>query len=255
MADRSTIEELQTAVEHKQQELRLEAEPERRNTLLAQLFSLRTLLRAEEEELYFSLELPEPLPEDLSGLSFEELEALEIATGLQQRFLQIAKRELSPEDQESKLNRARALALQDQGLSTELERRRAEAYEPGPDGAPVYEPSGYEAQPGMVKSRPENNGYYVEQFRNHPWYPAILTAHLELEELIPGYNITQIKEKFGGLRYYFSYPDPIVLREDRPAYSTEDKIRAIADRIIARAEGWAAGYEHAQRTDELLTDD
>lgn len=28
-----------------------------------------------------------------------------------------------------------------------------------------------------------------------------------LEQWIPGYKIRQIKEKFGGLRYYFDFPD------------------------------------------------
>jgi len=137
----------------------------------------------------------------------------------------------------------------------ELERIREESYSPGPGDAPAYEPLGYAAIPGFVKSRPENNEHYVEGFRNHPWYPAISSAHRQLEELIPGYNISQIKEKFGELRYYFSYPELIPTRDDWPAYSTEDKVRAMVDRVIARAEGWVEGYEAAQHTTDRSIED
>ena len=35
------------------------------------------------------------------------------------------------------------------------------------------------------------------------WAPIVLKCHRELQHLDPGYRITQIKEKFGGLRYHF----------------------------------------------------
>lgn len=36
------------------------------------------------------------------------------------------------------------------------------------------------------------------------WQPIIEKLHSQLLDLDPGYQILQIKEKFGGLRYYFS---------------------------------------------------
>lgn len=35
------------------------------------------------------------------------------------------------------------------------------------------------------------------------WAPIVMECHRQLNHLDPGYRITQIKEKFGGLRYYF----------------------------------------------------
>ena len=35
------------------------------------------------------------------------------------------------------------------------------------------------------------------------WAPIVLKCHKELKHLDPGYRISQIKEKFGGLRYYY----------------------------------------------------
>lgn len=34
------------------------------------------------------------------------------------------------------------------------------------------------------------------------WYPIIIECHERLLEIAPDYKILQIKEKFGGLRYY-----------------------------------------------------
>jgi hypothetical protein len=39
------------------------------------------------------------------------------------------------------------------------------------------------------------------------WYPLIEECHSELKAVDPNYEILQIKEKFGGLRYYFETLD------------------------------------------------
>lgn len=96
--------------------------------------------------------------------------------------------------------------------------------------------------PGFVKSRPENNDHYVEQMKDHPWYPIIKETHDKLTELIPGYNIGQIKEKFGGLRYYFDFPDVIVVNE-KSWLNTEKKVRERANAFVTYAEAWVDGYE------------
>ena len=106
--------------------------------------------------------------------------------------------------------------------------------------APKDEPKGYRSAPGYVKTHPENNDHYVEQFKDHPWYHAILRAHEDLTQAVPGYNIVQIKEKFNGLRYYYQLPDEL----------DTDEYRARADRIIAFAEGWCAGFEYYSYTEE-----
>ena len=45
------------------------------------------------------------------------------------------------------------------------------------------------------------------------WMPIVLWADKQLAEIDPHYRIDQIKEKFGGLRYYFS-SDLIVEDQD-----------------------------------------
>lgn len=104
---------------------------------------------------------------------------------------------------------------------------------------PVEEPRGASARAGFVKTRPENNDYYVEQFKDDPWYPIIKQAHDLLTELIPGYNIAQIKEKFGGLRFYIDYPG-------MPEELTKGE-QSIADKIIRYAEAWVDGFEFARK--------
>lgn len=71
---------------------------------------------------------------------------------------------------------------------------------------PVDEPAGYSSTPSFVKSRPENNAHYLAQFEGDPWYEVLVALDEDLEQIVPGYNIAQIKEKFGDLRYYVDYP-------------------------------------------------
>jgi hypothetical protein len=108
----------------------------------------------------------------------------------------------------------------------------------------VPEPQGASTAMGFVKTRPENNDVYVSRWQFDPWYPAIEYAHRELSRLIPGYNIAQIKEKFGGLRYYFDFPEEIAVGEDREHYTwlgTVEAIRQEAQNIVRNAEFMAEG--------------
>lgn len=87
-----------------------------------------------------------------------------------------------------------------------------------------------------------SNEEQVEKWRDHPWFPIIERTHRALEELIPGYMVIQIKQKFGGLRYYFRFPDPM------PDFErlSEERLRARCKETVMYAEGWVDGYEHAQ---------
>lgn len=40
------------------------------------------------------------------------------------------------------------------------------------------------------------------------WYKLVLDCDKELSDIDPKYDLQQIKEKFGGLRYYFQPSDP-----------------------------------------------
>ena len=68
---------------------------------------------------------------------------------------------------------------------------------------------------------PENAGEYAADFEDilgriprgyfraidcgRGWYPLIVETHKKLLALDPAYAVLQIKEKFGGLRYYHSF--------------------------------------------------
>lgn len=71
------------------------------------------------------------------------------------------------------------------------------------------EPPGYRNTPGFVKSNPKNNQEYLDaSCIVYPEWEAVLReADRQLQELVPGYNIAQIKEKFGGLRFYIDLPE------------------------------------------------
>ncbi|KAK6339276.1 hypothetical protein TWF718_008697 [Orbilia javanica] len=111
---------------------------------------------------------------------------------------------------------------------------------------PVEEPAGCSALAGLVKSRWENNEYYLEQFANDPWYPVLKSTHEAIKELVPNYNISQIKEKFGGLRYYITLPEEIELKDG----DTREDIQTRVYRMIDYAEAWVDGFEHARRNKE-----
>lgn len=70
------------------------------------------------------------------------------------------------------------------------------------------EPQGYCNRPGFVKSNPQNNDSYLEQScKVYPeWADILRKTHEQLQTLVPGYNIAQIKEKFWELRYYIDIP-------------------------------------------------
>ena len=55
------------------------------------------------------------------------------------------------------------------------------------------------------------------------WYPLVVELDQKLEKLVPGYEVNQVKEKFGTLRYYFEIPqqdDPYT--QQNPSPNLED---------------------------------
>jgi hypothetical protein len=46
-------------------------------------------------------------------------------------------------------------------------------------------------------------GYWPSVDVDEGWYQLVLDCDRELTQIDPGYQIVQIKQKFGGLRYYF----------------------------------------------------
>ena len=66
------------------------------------------------------------------------------------------------------------------------------------------EEPGYKSAQGFVKGNPLNNKSYITKYVRDDKELADLLFELdrEIELINPGYNIVQIKDKFGGLRYY-----------------------------------------------------
>ena len=76
--------------------------------------------------------------------------------------------------------------------------------------------------------------YYSTIEVDEGWYQLVLDCDKELSEIDPKYDLQQIKEKFGGLRYYFQPSDP-TLREKMDAVVT--KYEEIASRTCEATGG------------------
>lgn len=63
------------------------------------------------------------------------------------------------------------------------------------------------------------------------WFPIVDALHKYLLSLDPGYQIDQIKEKFGTLRYYYSSD---LAREDPVIYAKFEAANDVAVMISAR---------------------
>jgi hypothetical protein len=70
-----------------------------------------------------------------------------------------------------------------------------------------------------------------------PGWAALLTAlHEEVSAIIPDYSVSQVKEKFGGLRAYLDFPrgegiQAEQVARERIAYSLEYKYEFLSLRI------------------------
>jgi hypothetical protein len=54
-----------------------------------------------------------------------------------------------------------------------------------------------------AEERAEEIGFWSDDI----WYPVIKQLDEDIAALVPDYSLDQLKEKFGGLRYYVSMPD------------------------------------------------
>ena len=106
---------------------------------------------------------------------------------------------------------------------------------------------------GFVKSNPANNDIYVNQWSEDPWYPAIKQCHDSISMVVPNYNVSQIKDKFGGLRYYYDLPSEEDIDWNLvPSWliSSNDRLgdlRRWCNEEVRAAEAWVWGYEAGRR--------
>jgi len=64
-----------------------------------------------------------------------------------------------------------------------------------------------EALRGMLARIPDGWGRWISCSRG--WYPLLVELDEQLRALLPNYVIHQVKEKFGGLRYYWEPGDEV----------------------------------------------
>jgi hypothetical protein len=65
----------------------------------------------------------------------------------------------------------------------------------------------------ILQKIPENWGRWITCDRG--WYKLIIDTHKKLKYIDPNYEIHQIKEKFGGLRYYYQSSFPFSSMQDQ----------------------------------------
>lgn len=59
---------------------------------------------------------------------------------------------------------------------------------------------------------PDGWGRWIRCSRG--WYPIVIELNEQLASLFPGYELHQVKEKFGGLRFYWNSAERVVNPED-----------------------------------------
>ena len=64
----------------------------------------------------------------------------------------------------------------------------------------------------ILNTIPENWGRWVTLDKG--WYKLVIDTHKKLKYIDPNYQINQVKEKFGGLRYYYQSSFPYGSMQD-----------------------------------------
>ena len=93
----------------------------------------------------------------------------------------------------------------------------------------------------ILRKIPDGWGRWISCDRG--WYPIIVEVDRQLEELIPGYQVNQIKEKFGTLSYYFDIAqetDPYTLQHPAPHVDADKE----------SWNKWSAGWESWAESEE-----
>lgn len=90
------------------------------------------------------------------------------------------------------------------------------------------------------------------------WYPLLVELDEQISRLDPLYEIHQVKEKFGGLRYYYAASDPFVYYqhlhpessdgwEGYQEFSSSEAGQRLVQELQARSQQIEALVEHAAR--------
>jgi hypothetical protein len=128
-----------------------------------------------------------------------------------------------------RLKQAKAQIRETEGeqlaIQREIERREAK-------DKPV--PFGYVGTRNTAEARQRE----INVWASDRWFPIIKKLDEDLAELVPEYSLDQLKEKFGGLRYYVSFPE-----------WTPEPVRALASVLILTAESDVNDLEREEEDD------
>lgn len=105
----------------------------------------------------------------------------------------------------------------------------------------------------MLERIPDGWGRWIGCGRG--WYPLIVALHEQIKALLPDYEINQVKEKFGGLRFYWEADDGTIYEDgaidpdlERRIELVEELVRAAERRAAKTCERCgAAGRLHCTR--------
>jgi hypothetical protein len=96
----------------------------------------------------------------------------------------------------------------------------------------------------ILKTIPDRWGRWVSLDKG--WYKLVIDTHKKLKYIDPNYEIHQVKEKFGGLRYYYqsSFPHGSIQDEIMESIINTAEKDASHTCEICGVYGGAYGYKH-----------
>jgi len=109
-----------------------------------------------------------------------------------------------------------------------------------------------EALRGILLRIPDGWGRWISCDRG--WYPLLVELDEQLRMLLPNYVLHQVKEKFGGLRYYWESGEDVHDPEDpEPPTPGRDGDEAERDRWRKQHDAWCERLDAYRQTPEGQT--
>jgi hypothetical protein len=106
-----------------------------------------------------------------------------------------------------------------------------------------------EALRGILLRIPDGWGRWISCDRG--WYPLLVELDGQLRALLPNYVLHQVKEKFGGLRYYWDSGEDVHDPEDpEPPTPVRDSNEAERDRWSQQHDAWSERLDAYRQTPE-----
>jgi len=106
-----------------------------------------------------------------------------------------------------------------------------------------------EALRGILLRIPDGWGRWISCDRG--WYPLLVELDEKLRTVLPNYALHQVKEKFGGLRYYWESGEDVRDPDDpEPPTPGRDGNDAEHDRYSQQHDAWCQRLDAHQQTPE-----